>query len=79
MVRSARKVRQYEREGNVCFKKRWKALMSDHGRGLRQLSGFSYSIEHFRTALTSRKRQIHHAGGLSPTRGNSVSEVILAA
>jgi hypothetical protein len=33
-----RKVRQYEREGNVCFKKRWKARLSDHGRrGLRQL------------------------------------------
>ncbi|KAL6242584.1 hypothetical protein RBB50_010230 [Rhinocladiella similis] len=33
-----RKIRQYEREGNVCFKKRWKARLSDHGRrGLRQL------------------------------------------
>ncbi|KAF4630121.1 hypothetical protein G7Y89_g8024 [Cudoniella acicularis] len=33
-----RKVRQYEREGNVCFKKRWKAFLSEHGRrGLRQL------------------------------------------
>lgn len=34
------KVRQYEREGNVCFKKRWKAHLSNHGRrGLRQLCG----------------------------------------
>lgn len=33
-----RKIRQYERNGNICFKKRWKALLSDHGRrGLRQL------------------------------------------
>ncbi|TAQ83715.1 hypothetical protein B7494_g7958 [Chlorociboria aeruginascens] len=33
-----RKVWQYEREGNVCFTKRWKAHLSDHGRrGLRQL------------------------------------------
>ena len=33
-----RKVRKYEREGNVCFKRRWKARLTDHGRrGLRQL------------------------------------------
>ena len=33
-----RKVWQYEREGNVYFKKRWKARLSDHGRrGLQQL------------------------------------------
>ena len=35
-----RKVRQYEREGNVCFKKRRKARLSAHGRrGLQQLFG----------------------------------------
>ncbi|ETN44455.1 uncharacterized protein HMPREF1541_10636 [Cyphellophora europaea CBS 101466] len=34
-----RKIRQYEREGNICFKKRWKALLSKHGRrSLQQLS-----------------------------------------
>lgn len=33
-----RKIRLYEREGNICFKKRWKARLSTHGqRGLRQL------------------------------------------
>lgn len=33
-----RKVRHYERTGNVAFKKRWKARLSDHGRrSLRQL------------------------------------------
>ena len=33
-----RKVRQYEKEGNICFKKRWKARLSAHGRrGLQQL------------------------------------------
>jgi hypothetical protein len=32
------KIRQYERERNLCFKNRWKALLSDHGRrALRQL------------------------------------------
>ncbi|KAK6380192.1 hypothetical protein LTS17_005381 [Exophiala oligosperma] len=35
-----RKIRLYEREGNICFKKRWKARLSTHGqRGLRQLFG----------------------------------------
>ncbi|CCD42643.1 hypothetical protein BofuT4_P074450.1 [Botrytis cinerea T4] len=33
-----RKVRQYEREGNILFKKRWMARLTDHGRrSLRQL------------------------------------------
>ena len=32
------KIRQYEREGNICFKRRWKARLSRHGqRSLRQL------------------------------------------
>lgn len=33
-----RKIRQYEREGNICFKRRWKARLSTHGwRSLQQL------------------------------------------
>ena len=33
-----RKIRQYERDGNVYFQKRWKSRLSNHGRrNLRQL------------------------------------------
>ena len=33
-----RKIRQYERDGNDYFKKRWKTRLSDHGRrNLRRL------------------------------------------
>ena len=45
-----RKVRQYKREGNICFKRRWKACFSDHGRkGFRQL--FDYKDKELTAAF----------------------------